>query len=249
MSAKAAWDVGGGPVPLHAAWSMLMAAVVGFISQKGGVGKSTLARALATSAVRAGLAVKTVDLDPEQATITVWAQTRDRYKVSPAINVDAFRLVKDALASTHGEELVIIDTPGGISDAVAEIAAHATFLVQPTSPSVDDLYPAVLVFRALERVGIARGSFAFALCRTLADEEASNARTYLTGLDYAVLTGDIPEHLDYRNAMNQGRAITEASQEPLSSRADTMIADLLARARPVLEQATRQTDQRLSGAA
>ena len=101
-----------------------MAIVVAFVSQKGGVGKSTLARALATSAVRAGLAVKTVDLDPEQATITVWAQTRDRYKVSPPIKVDAFRFVKEALASTGGEEFVIIDTPGGISDAVAEIAAH-----------------------------------------------------------------------------------------------------------------------------
>src|SRR5436190_7088987 len=156
-----------------------MAIVVAFISQKGGVGKSTLARALATSAVRSGLAVKTVDLDPEEATITVWAQTRDRYEVSPSIKVDAFRFLKDALASARGEEFVIIDTPGGISDAVAEIAAHATFLVQPTSPSVNDLYPAVLVFRALERVGVSRDKFAFAVNRTLADDEASNARAYL----------------------------------------------------------------------
>lgn len=130
-----------------------MAIVIAFVSQKGGVGKSTLARAVATSAVRAGQAVKTVDLDPDQATITVWAQMRDRYKVFPSIKVDAFRFAKDALASTRGEEFVIIDTPGSINDAVAEIAANATFLVQPTSPSIDDLYPAVLVFRALERVG------------------------------------------------------------------------------------------------
>ena len=226
-----------------------MAIVVAFVSQKGGVGKSTLARALATSAVRAGLAVKTADLDAEQATITVWAHTRDRYKVSPSIKVDAFRFVKDALASTNGEDFLIIDTPGGISDAVAEIAAHATFLVQPTSPSVDDLYPAMLVFRALERVGVLPDQLAFALCRTLADEEAANARTYLSGLNYSVLASDIPEHLDYRRAMNQGRAITEASQELLSSRAHTMIADLLARARRVPERATRQFEQRLSGAA
>jgi chromosome partitioning protein len=228
---------------------MEMAIVVAFVSQKGGVGKSTLARALATSAVRAGRAVKTVDLDPEQATITVWAQTRDRYKVSPSIKVDAFRFVKDALDSSRGEEFVIIDTPGGISDAVAEIAAHATFLVQPTSPTVDDLYPAVLVFRALERVGNSLDQVAFALCRTLADEEASNARAYLSGLGYAVLAGDIPERLEYRNAMNNGRAITEASQELLSARADTMIADLLTRAGCLQQQPKRQTEQRLSGAA
>jgi polynucleotide 5'-kinase involved in rRNA processing len=100
----------------------VMTIVVAFVSQKGGVGKSTLTRALATSAVRAGLTVKTVDLDPHQATITVWAKARDRYEVSPSIKVDAFRFVKDALASASGEELVIVDTPGGISDAVAERA-------------------------------------------------------------------------------------------------------------------------------
>jgi chromosome partitioning protein len=226
-----------------------MAIVVAFVSQKGGVGKSTLARALATSAVRTGLAVKIVDLDPEQATITVWAQTRDRYEVSPSIKVDAFRFVKDALASARGEEFVIIDTPGGISDAVAEIAAHATFLVQPTSPSVDDLYPAVLVFRALERVGVSRDQLSFAVCRTLADDEASNARAYLSELGFAVLAGDIPERLEYRTAMNQGRAITEASQEVLSARADAMIADLLAKAGCVQQQPNRQPEQHVSGTA
>src|SRR5690242_10541098 len=162
----------------HPAWSMQMATVVAFVSQKGGVGKSTLVRALATSAVRAGLSVRTVDLDPDQATITIWALARDRYRVVPPIKVEAFRLAEDALASKRDEDLVIIDTPGGIGDAAGQIAAHADFLVQPTSPSIDDMYPATLVFRALERVGVPRNRLAFAVCRTLADEEASHARAY-----------------------------------------------------------------------
>jgi chromosome partitioning protein len=226
-----------------------MTTVVAFVGQKGGVGKSTLARALATSAMRAGLVVKMVDLDPQQATITIWAHARDRYKVSPSIKVDTFLSVKDALASTQMDDFVIIDTPGGIGDAIAEIAVRATLLVQPTSPSIDDLYPAVFVFQALERVGISRDKFAFALCRTLADDEASDARAYLGGLGYTILTGDIPEHLDYRKAMNQGRAITEASQEFLIARAQTMTADLLARAGQVQQLPSDQPQQRLSGAA
>jgi len=226
-----------------------MTTVVAFVGQKGGVGKSTLARALATSAVRAGLAVKTVDLDPQQATITVWAQARDRYKVSPSIKVDAFVFAKDALAGAQTEDFVIIDTPGGISDAIAEIAVYATLLVQPTSPSIDDLYPGVFVFQALERVGVARDRLAFALCRTLGEEEAADARGYLGGLGYAVLAGDVPEHLVYRKAMNQGRAITEASEAFLSARAETMIADLLTRARRLAHQPSEQPEQRLSGAA
>jgi hypothetical protein len=106
-----------------------------------------------------------------------------------------------------------------------------------------------MVFRALERVGVSRDKFAFAVNRTLADDEASNARAYLSELGFAVLAGDIPERLEYRTAMNQGQAITEASQEILSARADTMIADLLARARRVQERSNRQPEQRLSGTA
>ena len=46
-----------------------MAAVIAFISQKGGVGKSTLARALAAVCAQAGLEVVLADLDPRQCEI------------------------------------------------------------------------------------------------------------------------------------------------------------------------------------
>lgn len=206
-----------------------MTICVAFVGQKGGVGKSTLARALAASALGAGLAVKTVDLDPQQATITVWAQARSRYHLSPAIKVEAVLTAKEALAMAREEALLIIDTPGSISNEIAEIAAYADLLVQPASPTVDDLYPAVLAFKAMERVGVSRAKFAFALCRTLAEEEAADARAYLQGLGYEVLAGDVPEHLEYRKAMNEGRAITEAKEPLLSSRAQSMMDDLLAR--------------------
>src|SRR6266568_4114444 len=44
--------------------ALRMPVVIAFVSQKGGVGKSTLARALAVAAARAGWIVKLVDLDP-----------------------------------------------------------------------------------------------------------------------------------------------------------------------------------------
>jgi chromosome partitioning protein len=208
-----------------------MAIIVAFVGQKGGVGKSTLARALATAVAREGGKVRTADLDPQQATITIWAQARDRQKLSPPVKVERFLSVKEALSSADGEDVFVVDTPCAVSDEIADVAAKAVLLVQPTSPTVDDLYPAVLVFHALERLGTPREKLAFALCRTLADEEAAQARAYLEELGYAVLAGHIPERLEYRKAMNLGRAITEADEDVLKARAEAMMADLLARAR------------------
>ena len=226
-----------------------MAIIVAFVGQKGGIGKSTLSRALATSAASAGLKVRTADLDPQQATITVWAQARNRQKLSPPVQVDRFPSMKHALESAEGEELFVLDTPCAISDEIADVAKQAVLLVQPTSPTVDDLYPAVLVFHALERMGTPREKLVFALCRTLADEEAADARNYLEGLGYAVLASDIPERLEYRKAMNQGRAITEADPEELKIRAEAMMADLLARARRPLPAPLREVSEQRSATA
>ena len=42
--------------------------IIAFISQKGGVGKSTLARAVATEATKKKFKVLLADCDPQQAT-------------------------------------------------------------------------------------------------------------------------------------------------------------------------------------
>jgi cellulose biosynthesis protein BcsQ len=46
-----------------------MATIIALVSQKGGVGKSTLARALAREAAVSGLKVKLADLDTQQGTV------------------------------------------------------------------------------------------------------------------------------------------------------------------------------------
>ena len=63
---------------LTSCYYIAMTAVIAFVSQKGGVRKSTLARALAREAAASGLKVKVADLDPDQATIVDWHKVRMR---------------------------------------------------------------------------------------------------------------------------------------------------------------------------
>ena len=131
-----------------------MTTVVAFVSQKGGVGKSTLSRALAREAAAGGLSVKVADLDTQQGTSVDWHRTRLQAGIEPVVSVEAFRTAAQALAVASSFDLLIIDGPARTSQATLEIAKAANLVVQPTGPSLDDLRPAVREFHALVKEGV-----------------------------------------------------------------------------------------------
>jgi chromosome partitioning protein len=204
--------------------------VVAFVSQKGGVGKSTLARGLATFAIGNGLKTRVADLDLQQRTAIVWETTRARHGVKPEVDVQPFDRVKDAVNIAKNSELLILDMPGRITDGATEASEYAHLLVQPTSPSSDDLHISVLVFLAMERIAVARNKLAFALCRVLSAAEEKYARSYLQSFGYDVLDTSLPEHLGYREAMRVGRSVTETHQKTLDGAARALMTDLLRKA-------------------
>jgi chromosome partitioning protein len=204
-----------------------MPVVIAFVSQKGGVGKSTLARALAVAAARAGSKVKLGDLDPLQRTLVLWDKTRRRNNVAPAIEVDAVDDFRKTIAAADHDTLLIFDTPGQVSQQTQEIAARADLIVQPTGPAQDDLHPALLVFRALTNVGVPEERLLFALCRTLSKREEGIAYHNLMESGYAVLPGSIPEDIVCREAHDQGKTLTETRKRALNRRALALLDPLL----------------------
>lgn len=204
-----------------------MPVVVAFLSQKGGVGKSTLARSLAVAAERMGLRTLIADLDPQQRTVMRWLKTRTDLKLKPALRIEAFESAHDALQAAQGVDLVILDLPGHVNDEAGLVVRNADLVVQPTSPSVDDLHPAVLVFQALEKVGTQRDRMVFSLCRVLGEKEAEATRAYLERQGYRVARGCISERLGYRDALNLGRSLIESRQGNLNNAAQLLLLDLL----------------------
>jgi chromosome partitioning protein len=64
-----------------------MAVILGIVSQKGGVGKSTVARLLAREHAQAGWNAKIADLDIAQGTSFNWQARRLHHDVKPAVAV------------------------------------------------------------------------------------------------------------------------------------------------------------------
>ncbi len=65
-----------------------------FVSQKGGVGKSTLARVLAIGAVHRGRKALLADFDLDQLTCVEWSAARLRASIEPEIDTRAFKSLK-----------------------------------------------------------------------------------------------------------------------------------------------------------
>jgi len=166
-----------------------MTTIIAFVSQKGGVGKSTLARALAREAVAGGLKTKIADLDTQQGTSIDWHRTRLNAGIEPAVSAEAYGTAEQALKAGDQYDLLIIDGPARTSKGTLAIARLADLVVQPTGASVDDLRPAVREFHALVKEGIPRDKLAFALNRIGTAYEEAEARAYVGEAGYVALAG------------------------------------------------------------
>lgn len=206
-----------------------MAVVVGLVSQKGGTGKSTLARALGAVVAHAGLKVRIADLDPQQHTVLEWERTRGHNRVAPTLDVRAFATVAQALADAADDELVILDAPARAARRTLQIAEAADLVVQPSSGSIDDLRPAVVLFHELVEAGIPKDRLVVALCRTLTQVEQDAARTYIKKAGYTVLAGAIPERAAHREAHSRGEAVTEIKRQAQDDQVERLMEALFAK--------------------
>ena len=118
-----------------------MAQVIGIISQKGGVGKSTLSRLLAVEYARNEFTVKIADMDLSQGTVTEWNRLRMSKENEPLVHVEQFNSVAEALKQRNNYDLVIFDGAPHATRMSLDIALQSDFIVLPTGVTLDDLLP------------------------------------------------------------------------------------------------------------
>ena len=206
-----------------------MAIIISAVSQKGGVGKSTLARLVAREFAAQQWAVKIADLDISQATSYHWRSRRLQRGLEPDISIEQYGRVEQALRAADQYDLLVLDGAPHATRATEQIAQASDLVILPTGLAIDDLQPGVqLAHELAQRVGAKR--LVFALCRVGdSAREIAEARDYLQAAGYSILAGELPEKTAYRRASDEGRAATETRYASLNERAEALAQSIVDR--------------------
>lgn len=203
-----------------------MALKIGVLSQKGGVGKSTLVRALAVEYARNDWSVKVADMDLKQKTTTDWNCIRMENDIKPSLAVEPFSRVSDVLKHDHNYDLIIFDGAGQADNQTLEIAKACDFIILPTGVTRDDLMPQIKLAHEFRRKGIVKDRIAVALSRVGGSKgEQEAAAEFINDATY-YCAGMIQERTSIGQCHDNGFAANETKYESINKVIDQLIQNI-----------------------
>ena len=210
---------------------------ISVINQKGGPGKSTISRAIATCYASANWDVKIADLDISQSTSFNWLQRRLTNNIEPVVAVETFGTADAALKQANKYDLFIFDGAPTASRATKQISLASDLVIIPTGLSIDDLQPAVALAHNLVKEGVKEQTLCFVFNRATGSEtEYQEAVSYLKNTPYFVIDGRIEEKPSYRRAMDAGNSIIETRFRQPREKADVVIQNIINRLEKLIEE-------------
>jgi chromosome partitioning protein len=112
--------------------------ILALVSQKGGVGKTTLAGHLAVEAERGGSTVAMLDTDPQGSLAAWWNSREAEAPLFVRGNLAELRQQLTELEAM-GVDLVVIDTPPAITAHIQLVVECSDLILIPARPSPHDL--------------------------------------------------------------------------------------------------------------
>ena len=218
-----------------------MALIISVLSQKGGVGKSSIARLIAREYAINGWSVRIADMDTSQTTSLLWNARRVHCGHEPAIRVESYGAVQTALNKASEVELLIFDGAPASSATTASIANASDLIILPTGLSLDDLMPQVKLVTEFQKSGILEKQIIFALNSSgQSESEANEARDFIQQRGYYVLNAALSQLTSYRRANDRGLAFSETPYPSARKSAERVGEEIAQRAAFATEEQTHE---------
>ena len=202
--------------------------VLAFASQKSGAGKTTLAGHIAVQAQRAGTkSVVLVDLDPD-ASLTDWFALRQEDDDPLPVTRSSLKGLSTKLQQLRadGVELVVLDTPPTLHQAIDESIMAADLVAIPTRPCAHDLAAAGATVELVQSHG---KPFCFVVNSAEPEGELTPEVVMALAQHGSIATVSIPRSVAMLETMLDGRTVMELPDNPAPASELARLWDYLAK--------------------
>jgi chromosome partitioning protein len=187
--------------------------IVAFAGQKGGVGKSTTAIALAVASLERGARVLLVDADP-QGTARTWGEVAAEHgRPTPTVVAMGATMHKPGQLRevAAGYDMVIIDCPPRHGDVQRSALMVADLVVLPCGPSAADAWALASSLDVVNEARTMRDELQACVLITRKQGRTAlgkGARKVLESAGLPVLATELGSRIAYQEALAAGMGIT-----------------------------------------
>lgn len=193
--------------------------VVSVLSEKGGVGKSTIAVNLATAFHLDDADVLLVDADP-QATARDWGAASDDADVPPVAGVDRGSVADDVPRLGERFDLVVIDGAPRLESLYVEAVQTSDLVLVPVRPSAADIWSAETIIQVCRAYNTPACFVVSA--QVVGTALADGVQASLESFDVPVLDARTSQRVAYTEALGAGQSVLQ--YDPTGKAADEVRA-------------------------
>jgi chromosome partitioning protein len=204
--------------------------IIGVLSQKGGVGKTTIAVNLAATYAKSGLRTLLVDADPQGSSMQ-WSEARDAEPMFSVIGMAKTTLHKDLPEIAKDYQVVIIDGAPRVNELGRAAILASDLVLIPVQPSPYDIWAAAETVRLITEAQQYKPTLkgVFVINRKIANTAIGRDVTEALGTfeNIPVLPTALHQRVIYAESAGQGLSVLEVDPKGGAAREVAELAKVL----------------------
>jgi len=204
--------------------------ILSLVSQKGGVGKSTLAISIAWELFSRGRKVLIVDSDPQgtaRETVEIAKEAGDASPSVVAMGKEMWRADQLPLIAKSFDD-VVIDTPGRLGDVQRGALMASDIALIPIGQSAAEVWTVTTTVKLIEEAKMPHPSLLSAVVLTRRKPRTAigkQAREPLHGAGLTVLHGETTDRMAWQECLGAGKGVAQYAPKDAAAKELRTIVD------------------------
>ena len=205
--------------------------IVGFLNQKGGVGKTTLALHFAAALTEENRRVLLIDADPQGSALD-WDGARETASPFTVLGKPKASLHRDMPSLVDQYDDIVIDGPPRVDEITRSVLLSCDVVVIPVQPSPYDVWAAQDTVQLVHEASVYKENLkaVFVINRKIVNTAIGrDAKEALAQYDLLALSTTVSQRVAFAESANQGLTVLEMAPSSPAAREIRALAQEIVR--------------------